>query len=155
MPLHGKNQFPDKQIPAMRPTVIDYIGQVTDLGLSICDAISLALNLPRNTMRDMYLTPEPVSLMRCFKYSLNPSTGGDNGPTDGIGEHTDFGLLTFLKQDSPGLQVSILVKHFVSVIDLMTVRHTRPSIDGLMYQLSRTHLSVTVRWSLHFPFTLY
>lgn len=32
LPLHGKNQFPDQILPNMRHVVLDYLGQVTELG---------------------------------------------------------------------------------------------------------------------------
>src|SRR6202008_530350 len=59
MPLHGKNQFPDDALPDMRATVLTYIDQVTDLGKTICDAISLSLGLDGQFIRGHYLQPEP------------------------------------------------------------------------------------------------
>ncbi|THH08242.1 hypothetical protein EW146_g9056 [Bondarzewia mesenterica] len=101
MPLHGKNQFPDAAIPTMRAIVLEYIDQIIRLGKIICDGISLSLGLDRDFVRNNYLQPEPVALFRCFKYP------GSEREEDiyGIGEHSDFGLLTILKQTAPGLQV--------------------------------------------------
>jgi len=60
-PLHGKNQFPDKAVPGMRPAVLEYIKQVTELGKTISDAISLSLGLDRDFIRDKYLQPNQSS----------------------------------------------------------------------------------------------
>ncbi|TFK47570.1 Clavaminate synthase-like protein [Heliocybe sulcata] len=119
MPLHGKNQFPDADIPEMRGFVLQYIDEVVELGKTLCDAMSLSLGLDTHYIRQQFLEPEPIPLCRCFNYHAP----GSSGSTEvwGIGEHTgechaivcssvvddaeDFGLLTILKQDSPGLQV--------------------------------------------------
>lgn len=90
MPLHGKNQFPDSSIPAMRPTVLKYIDEVTALGKNLSDIISLSLGLEKDYIRDHYLQPEPIALFRCFKYSTDATsdTSSANGQIYGIGEHT-------------------------------------------------------------------
>ncbi|KAK7057627.1 2OG-Fe(II) oxygenase [Favolaschia claudopus] len=104
MPLHGKNQFPSQeQVPGMRKTVLEYIAEVTKLGTAVVAALSLGLGLEAGHLKGKWLEPEPVALFRCFKYApLEPVEGEQ---AFGIGEHSDFGLLTILKQTSPGLQV--------------------------------------------------
>lgn len=133
LPLHGKNQFPDAAIPTMRPTVLEYIEQVTELGKTISSAVSLGLGLHADYIEKELLSPEPVALFRCFKYSSELAKDTEK-EIWGIGEHSgtsdayyqaiyivfcflsdsfpayvDFGLLTILKQDTPGLQV----RHFL------------------------------------------
>lgn len=100
MPTYGQNQFPDEDIPEMRTLVLEYIDKVTELGLTISDAISVGLGLEKNEVRKGFLEPEPVQLFRSFKYSAR-----DGVNSFGIGEHSDFGFLTLLSQNAPGLQV--------------------------------------------------
>ncbi|EXV00376.1 isopenicillin N synthase-like protein [Metarhizium robertsii] len=106
LPLHGRNQFPDFDLPEMRPTVLKYVDQVTELGKTLTDMFSLALGLGRAELRQTLLEPEPVVLFRCFKYqAVEGQLFQDKIQSFGIGEHTDFGFLTILKVDSPGLQI--------------------------------------------------
>lgn len=105
VPLHGRNQLPDSRLPRMRHDVLSYLDQMTDLGKTLTDMLSLGLGLNAGYMRGKLLAPEPVVLFRCFKYTPLSAASGTEGPTYGIGEHTDFGYLTILKVDSPGLQV--------------------------------------------------
>ena len=102
-PLHGKNQFPDSTIPEMRAIVLGYIDKIIELGKLLSDLISLYLGLPCDFMRKHFLEPEPISIVRCFRYFAAPVQ--DDTPKYGIGEHTDFGYLTILNQNKPGLQV--------------------------------------------------
>ncbi|KAF1992959.1 Clavaminate synthase-like protein [Amniculicola lignicola CBS 123094] len=89
LPLHSKSQFPDQVLPSMRHEVLEYIGEVTKLGKTLTDVFSLGLGLREDELRGCLLEPEPVDSKEGF----------------GIGEHTDFGYLTILKVDSPGLQI--------------------------------------------------
>ncbi|KAJ7668738.1 2OG-Fe(II) oxygenase [Mycena polygramma] len=104
MPLHGKNQFPSEaQVAGMRKTVLEYIAEVTKVGIAVVAGLSLGLGLEAGYLKEQLLEPEPVALFRCFKYApLEPTPGEE---VFGIGEHSDFGLLTILKQASAGLQV--------------------------------------------------
>lgn len=101
MPTYGKNQFPDEDVPEMRKVVLEYIEKITELGLTVSDAMSVGLGLEQKEVRKRVLEPEPVQLFRTFKYL------GREGfeKCCGIGEHSDFGFLTLLSQNAPGLQV--------------------------------------------------
>jgi isopenicillin N synthase-like dioxygenase len=102
-PLHGSNLFPS-EIPAFGTTVLAYMKEMTDLGHTLISAISLSLGLPESYFADHY-TSDPLILFRIFNYP--PSAGV------GVGEHTDYGLLTILKQDmSGGLQVKTKSRWF-------------------------------------------
>ncbi|KAI5859274.1 hypothetical protein GGS23DRAFT_327585 [Durotheca rogersii] len=116
LPLHGRNQFPDQELPDMRPTVLEYVDKVTELGKTLTDMFSLGLGLGQDELRQALLEPEPVVLFRCFKYAPvkadalqgaapEEPKNGNSEKSFGIGEHTDFGFLTILKVDSPGLQI--------------------------------------------------
>ncbi len=99
-PLHGANLFPE-QPSQLRPLVLDYLDALTTLGQQVLDAVALALGLPRNWFRTQ-LTEDPVVLFRIFHYPPSEPTADDWG----VGEHTDYGLLTLLGQDgNAGLQV--------------------------------------------------
>lgn len=109
MPLHGRNQFPDADLPSMRNDVLKYLEQGSELGKMLTEVLSLGLKLEKNELRRAWLEPEPILLFRCFKYSplLEATESQSLKESFGIGEHTDFGYLTILKVDSPGLQVGM------------------------------------------------
>jgi isopenicillin N synthase-like dioxygenase len=92
LPLHGKNRFPDQALPCMRQQVLQYVGEVTELGKVLTDLFSVALSLPQNQLREKLLEPEPVVLFRIFKYPcLDDNTVAPENDTEenfGIGEHT-------------------------------------------------------------------
>jgi isopenicillin N synthase-like dioxygenase len=96
-PLHGRNLFPAE--PAeLKAAVLDYLDALTALGHDLMHGIALALGRPDAER----LTAEPTVLFRIFHYPPQPPD------TDGwgVGEHTDYGLLTLLAQDdNGGLQV--------------------------------------------------
>lgn len=99
-PMHGANLFPDN-IPAFRETVLDYMAAMTQLGHTLMTGIALSLELDESYFVDRY-TFDPLTLFRIFNYPPHPT----NTKSWGVGEHTDYGVLTILKQDqSGGLQV--------------------------------------------------
>ena len=103
-PLHGRNLFP-AHIPLFRQTVLDYMATMTRVGHVLMTGIALSLGLEESYFADRY-TSEPLVLFRIFNYPPSATTETEDGW--GVGEHTDYGLLTILKQDeSSGLQVKI------------------------------------------------
>ena len=102
-PLHGPNLFPSS-VPLLRETVLNYMKAMTELGHSLMAAISLSLGLDESYFARHYTT-DPLILFRIFNY---PAPEPGNESSLGVGEHTDYGLLTILKQDSSGgLEVKI------------------------------------------------
>jgi isopenicillin N synthase-like dioxygenase len=102
-PLHGANLFP-QSVPELREAVLGYIDAMTHLGHSLMEGIASSLGLESSYFADHY-TWEPLTLFRLFNYPGNPALPDDE-PRWGVGEHTDYGLLTILKQDDTGgLQV--------------------------------------------------
>jgi isopenicillin N synthase-like dioxygenase len=94
-PLHGPNLFPAE--PAgFRETVLDYMAALTRLGHHLMAGLALSLDLEESYFADRY-TGEPLTLFRIFSYPppSDPSLWG-------VGEHTDYGLLTILLQDDAG-----------------------------------------------------
>jgi isopenicillin N synthase-like dioxygenase len=97
-PLHGHNLFPER--PAdLRAAVLAYIDTMTRLGHVLMSGIALSLGLDESYFYDRY-TAEPLVLFRIFNYP--PDVPGADAPSWGVGEHTDYGLLTILKQDDAG-----------------------------------------------------
>jgi isopenicillin N synthase-like dioxygenase len=100
-PLHGRNLFPENP-PELRQTVLDYIAAMTQLGHVVMSGIALSLGLAPDYFDQRY-THDPLVLFRIFNY---PAAAPATQSLWGVGEHTDYGLLTLLKQDHlGGLQV--------------------------------------------------
>jgi isopenicillin N synthase-like dioxygenase len=100
-PLHGRNLFP-RQVPRLRPLVLDYLEALTTAGQAVLAGVALSLGLDARYFADGYAA-DPTILFRIFRYP--PSPPHDKGW--GVGEHTDYGLLTLLAQDATGgLQVA-------------------------------------------------
>ena len=101
-PVHGPNLFPE--LDGFRATVLAYIDAVTRLGHRLMEGIALSLGLPAGYFAERY-TADPLILFRIFNYPTQPVPDGMDVHW-GVGEHTDYGLLTILHQDEVGgLQV--------------------------------------------------
>jgi isopenicillin N synthase-like dioxygenase len=96
--LHGANLWP--HIEGMRETVLAYIDALANLGHALMRGFALALDLPESWFAD-HGTSEPLLLLRLFNYPSRPVPAGSSA-TWGVGEHTDYGLLTMLWQDDVG-----------------------------------------------------
>jgi isopenicillin N synthase-like dioxygenase len=97
-PLHGPNLFP-AELPALRRAVLGHLDAMTALGHALLRGIALGLGLDASWFA-RHLTADPLVLFRIFRY---PPSHPDQW---GVAEHTDYGLLTMLRQDaSGGLQV--------------------------------------------------
>jgi isopenicillin N synthase-like dioxygenase len=98
-PLHGANLFPEEP-PGLREAVLEYMSALTHLAQRLMAGLAVSLNLEESYFADRY-TAEPLTLFRIFNYP--PPREGELW---GVGEHTDYGLLTILLQDDAGgLQV--------------------------------------------------
>ena len=95
-PLHGANLFPTS-MPELRLAVLEYIEALTQLGHTLMRGLSLSLGLV-DTYFAQHYTTDPLTLFRIFHYP----PGSPSEDTWGVGEHTDYGLLTILKQDEVG-----------------------------------------------------
>jgi isopenicillin N synthase-like dioxygenase len=94
-PMHGPNLFP-AGLPGFRETVLDYMASLTRLGHRLMVCLALSLGLEESYFAD-HCTGEPLILFRIFNYPppRDPTLWG-------VGEHTDYGLLTILLQDEAG-----------------------------------------------------
>jgi isopenicillin N synthase-like dioxygenase len=101
-PLHGRNLFPT--LPGFPEAVLAYLDALTRLGHTLMEGIALSLGLDATYFADRY-TADPLILFRIFNYPSRPAPGGQDVQW-GVGEHSDYGLLTILWQDDVGgLQV--------------------------------------------------
>ena len=100
-PLHGRNLFP-RQVPRLRPLVLAYLDALTSVGQAVLAGVAQSLGLDAGYFATSY-TADPTILFRIFHYPPSPPQASGWG----VGEHTDYGLVTLLAQDdSGGLQVA-------------------------------------------------
>ena len=99
-PLHGPNLFPPRPV-GFREAVLEYMSALTDLGHGLARGVALALGIDPTWFRE-HVTDDPVVLFRIFRYPPDLQRGNESW---GVAEHTDYGLLTLLHQDGPGLEV--------------------------------------------------
>ncbi len=99
LPLHGANLFP-ASMPELRETVLAYMTALTDLGHALMRGIAMSLGLDAQYFHDRY-TADPLTLFRIFHYPYVPPDPSAEAQW-GVGEHTDYGVLTILKQDDAG-----------------------------------------------------
>jgi isopenicillin N synthase-like dioxygenase len=101
LPLHGANLFP-RQVPRLRPLVLAYLDALTGVGQAVLAGVALSLGLDAGYFATGY-TADPTVLFRIFHYPPSSPQTQDWG----VGEHTDYGLVTLLAQDdSGGLQIA-------------------------------------------------
>ncbi|HWO17213.1 MAG TPA: 2-oxoglutarate and iron-dependent oxygenase domain-containing protein [Kofleriaceae bacterium] len=94
LPLHGQNLFPP--LPGFRDAVLAYMHACEQLGHTLMAALAQALGRDPAAFRARYLA-RPITLFRIFHYPPQPPAAAW-----GVGEHTDYGLLTMLVQDDRG-----------------------------------------------------
>jgi polar amino acid transport system ATP-binding protein len=97
-PIHGRNLVPD--IPGFREDLLAYLEALTRLGHRLLEGLALSLGLEAAYFADRY-TGDPLILFRIFNYPTRPPADGADVRW-GVGEHTDYGLLTILWQDDVG-----------------------------------------------------
>ena len=96
-PMHGRNLFPESP-SELGATVLEYMHAVTEVGHKVMERLALSLGLDPSYFSQRY-TEDPLVLFRIFHY---PSTEPRAEKTWGVGEHTDYGVLTILRQDEIG-----------------------------------------------------
>jgi isopenicillin N synthase-like dioxygenase len=80
---------------------------LTGVAQAVLRGVAASLDLDAGYFESRY-TADPTVLFRIFHYPPAPATGTTGQQSDewGVGEHTDYGLLTLLAQDdNGGLQV--------------------------------------------------
>ncbi len=96
VPLHGQNLFP-RRVPDLGPTVLSYLDELTALAQTVLRGVAVSLDLDPEYFATG-CTANPTVLFRVFHYP--PQEPASDGW--GVGEHTDYGLLTLLAQDNNG-----------------------------------------------------
>ena len=97
-PVHGHNLFPS--VPGFREEVLAYLEALTRLGHRLMEGLALSLGLEASYFADRY-TQDPLILFRIFNYPSRPAPA-EADVQWGVGEHSDYGLLTILWQDDVG-----------------------------------------------------
>lgn len=102
-PMHGANPEPTG-VPELREAVADWMKVATAIGLDLLSAVALGLGLHGDWFTENWCA-EPTLLFRIFRY---PGVDASAEASQGVGRHTDYGLLTVLANDGvPGLEVEI------------------------------------------------
>ena len=98
-PLHGPNLFPAESVaPGLRAAVLEYMSALGHLSDVLLRAVSAALGLGESHFAEAFR--EPTTLFRIFHYPPHDAAWGDGSMA--VGEHTDYGYLTVLRQDDAG-----------------------------------------------------
>lgn len=101
VPMHGSNLLPEEEIaPGFARAIDTYVTHIVALGQRVLTHIAESLGLPAMYFAERY-TRDPLVLFRIFLYPTRPVPSGVDA-VDGVGEHTDYGLLTLLRQDEVG-----------------------------------------------------
>ena len=151
LPMHGRNLFPVDMLD-FKTTVLEYINVLTTLGHHLMRGLSLSLGF-EETYFNQHFTNDPLCLFRIFHYP--PSKKQQETPEWGVGEHTDYGLLTILKQDNVGglqiksksewIEAPVVPNSFVcnigDMLDKMTGGYYRSTPHRVLNRSSRGRLS--------------
>jgi len=104
LPMHGANLWPE-DLPGLKAAAEAYMAGATRAAAVLMEGVSLSLGLDAQYFARAY-TGEPTVLFRIFHYPASGPDDIDWTGAWGVGEHTDYGLLTLLAQDRHGgLQV--------------------------------------------------
>ncbi|GAB39542.1 MULTISPECIES: isopenicillin N synthase family dioxygenase [Gordonia] len=99
---YGINVWPT--LSSFRSNVEAYYAHASRVARTLTTVFADALGLPSDYFE--FLTDHSVDVLRMNNYALPEGTVNLDGDLTGMGEHTDFGLVTVLWADQvPGLQV--------------------------------------------------
>ena len=98
--LQGPNQWP-VALPELKPALLAYQKQVTELAVRVLRAFAAALGQPDDAFEPIY-SPQPHQLLKLIRYPGRAREESDQG----VGAHKDSGFISVLLQDREGgLQV--------------------------------------------------
>lgn len=104
----SKNVWPSTHhLPTFKSILIDYFDTMNKLGYKLNEYLSLSLNLSRNYFNvDEIFGNKPQNVLRLIHYF--PIISDIEIGRFGAGQHTDYGIMTFLITDNnQGLQILI------------------------------------------------
>lgn len=100
---YGINLWPE-ELPDFRGEVSRYFDEAARVARTLTGIFAAALHLPPNFFDN--LTDHSIDVLRMNNYALPEGTVTLDGELTGMGEHTDFGIVTVLWADQvSGLQV--------------------------------------------------
>ncbi|WFD45272.1 hypothetical protein MPSI1_003954 [Malassezia psittaci] len=100
--LEGDRVNPN--LAVFRPNLELWFSAIAKLARTLTKVFEVALKLPEGTLTK--LDDHSMDVLRCINYTLEPSTAVTFQDQMGMGEHTDYGMLTVLWADRvAGLQV--------------------------------------------------
>lgn len=100
---YAPNNWPDAA-PGFQPQVQRYFGQVQALARTLMSTVTDALTLPHGYFESMI--DHSIEVLKMNNFALPEGDERFSGVLQGMGAHTDFGILTILWADQvPGLQV--------------------------------------------------
>ena len=117
VPLFGSNLYPH-QVPKFKEIIEQYMLAMKELADKVMQAIALSLDLEIDYFIKHY-TYNPTQLFRIFHYP--PTKQKEENELWGVGAHTDYGLITILKQDEVG---GLQVKSKYGWIDAPPIENT-------------------------------
>ena len=94
-PLHAGNVWPD--LPGFRPVLERYYAETCGFGFQLLKAFAVALGMPEDFFQKLYAV-KPLASMRLLNYPPPPAGAEEYG----VAPHSDYGILTILKQDEVG-----------------------------------------------------
>ena len=168
VPMHGPNLWPTTEtFEDFGTLVMDYMNALTELGHLIMEGVALSLGLEEKFFRTRF-TEEAFTPFRLFHYplALSPAeklwqekNGGAAAGvfqseseeehldgTWGVAQHTDYGVLTILKQDDiGGLQVKNGKGDWVRLVVLVLCFACRVVCLGSMGKYECVYVCVCVR----------
>lgn len=102
---HAADTWPDDRVPGFRAAVDAWRAEAGRVARTLVRAFEDALDLPVGTIADR--ARQPIEVLRMNNYALPPGTTVElDEDLVGMGEHTDFGIVTVLWADhEKGLQV--------------------------------------------------
>jgi isopenicillin N synthase-like dioxygenase len=100
---YAENRWPEG-LPGFRTAVEAYVGEAGRVARTLTGIFADALGLPPGFFGPF--TDHSIDVLRMNNYALPPGSVDLDGELTGMGEHTDFGIVTVLWADQvPGLQV--------------------------------------------------
>jgi isopenicillin N synthase-like dioxygenase len=128
---YAENVWPD--VPGYREAIGAYFAEAGRVARVLTHIFAQALGLPADFFEKY--TDHSIDVMRMNNYALPPGTVDLDGDLTGMGEHTDFGIVTVLWADQvKGLQVLASDGYWNDV---------SPANDALLINLG----DVTTRWT--------